>query len=162
LVNEENFDEFVDLASRVQTHNCEKARYRCHKRKKIPGNIAPEKTEWVCRFPKRPQSHSYGYQDIAVEHSAEAKAILVDCGLATVNGNDTTYHEALRSGKHVYPASKTEHFSPMNSKLFGFLRGSMNILICSTYFAARYLAKYAAGVEERTKLKFVAGGTEDE
>lgn len=154
-----DFESLIHTASRVQTHDCAKGKFRCMKRSRINGE-----GEWKCRFPQRPQSYAYGYEEIEVHHSPEALNILIETGLAgRIEGTeDVVYHELLRTGKHVYPAMKNEHFSPLNGPLFALLRGSMNLLICSTYFAARYLAKYAAGVEERSKLSFTASAATNE
>ena len=46
-------------------------------------------------------------------------------------------------------------FSPVSPILFVLLKGSMNLLLCDRIVSAAYLAKYAAGTEERATLEIM-------
>ena len=59
----------------------------------------------------------------------------------------------LRGGKHEYPASCDEHLSPFNTLLFLVSKSSQNLQLSDEYLSARYIAKYAAGIEERANAR---------
>ncbi|KAF4744372.1 hypothetical protein FOZ62_013971, partial [Perkinsus olseni] len=148
-----------ELAAQVHEHNCEKCGYRCNKKRNSDGKM-------VCRFPKRPQSFSYSTETIHVEHSKPALEILRGCGLAVVgilpsNRSGLVVTEELRARKHTYPAMMQEHFSPMCDWIFAAAKSSDNLQICSPTFTARYLAKYAAGEEERARVFLKASRTSE-
>ena len=54
-----------------------------------------------------------------------------------------------------------EHLSPMNISLFRLTKSSMNVQVSDRYLCARYIAKYAAGIEERATSKIVSANTDD-
>ncbi|KAF4753036.1 hypothetical protein FOZ62_011082, partial [Perkinsus olseni] len=139
-----------ELASVLHEHSCHKGGYRCCKKRDRDGNL-------ICRFPKRPASHIFSTKSIYVQHSNEALEILRQCGLAEMGlgpgGTEQLLPTAeLQAKKHMYPAHPDTRFSPMNDWIFAAARSSDNLQICSPAFTARYLAKYAAGEEERARV----------
>ncbi|KAF4647015.1 hypothetical protein FOL47_005225, partial [Perkinsus chesapeaki] len=158
----EDFEEacrLKELASVIHEHDCSKCGYRCHKKRDRDGKS-------ICRFSKRPTSHEYSTQSIHVQHSEEALKILQECGLATpgitpYGTEDLIPTDELAAKKHMYPADPNTRFSPMNEWIFAAARSSDNLQICSPAFTARYLAKYAAGEEERARVFLRAGKDEN-
>ena len=59
----------------------------------------------------------------------------------------------LQGGKFEYPASSDEHLSLFNPLLFVVTRSSQNLQLCDEYLSARYIAEYAAGIEERADAR---------
>ncbi|KAF4714116.1 hypothetical protein FOZ62_022488, partial [Perkinsus olseni] len=148
------------LASKLQEHSCEKAGYRCAKKRDSDGKL-------ICRFPQRPASEVYSTKTIYVEHSETALELLRDCNLAEEGtrpgGNPgLMVTEELRARKHMYPAQRSERLSPFNDWIFAAAKSSDNLQICSPTFTARYLAKYAAGEEERARVFLKCGRSENE
>ncbi|KAF4741263.1 hypothetical protein FOZ63_029320, partial [Perkinsus olseni] len=148
------------LASKLQEHSCEKAGYRCAKKRDSDGKL-------ICRFPQRPASEVYSTKTIYVEHSDTALQLLRDCNLAEEGtrpgGNPgLMVTEELRARKHMYPAQRSERLSPFNDWIFAAAKSSDNLQICSPTFTARYLAKYAAGEEERARVFLKCGRSENE
>ena len=68
--------------------------------------------------------------------------------------------DELRGGKHHYPSEKATHFSTTNALIFALVRSSTNLQICDVYMRARYLAKYAAGIEERSTVNLYRSSTD--
>ena len=129
----------------VQTHSCEKAGFRCHKVTKEDGST-------ICRVPRYPFSSEYKWRKVPSCHSEEALEKLFFLDLAVPSqSRDNTYDitNLLQGGKHEYPASTNEHLSPFNTLLFLLTKSSQNLQLCDEYLSARYIAKYAAGIEER-------------
>lgn len=148
------------LASKLQEHSCEKAGYRCAKKRDSDGKL-------ICRFPQRPASEVYSTKTIYVEHSETALKLLRDCNLAEEGirpggSPGLMVTEELRTRKHMYPAQRSEHLSPFNDWIFAAAKSSDNLQICSPNFTARYLAKYAAGEEERARVFLKCGRSENE
>ena len=63
------------------------------------------------------------------------------------------------AGSFNYDDDGGELFSHVNAKFFAMVRGNMNCLLCDRVMSAAYLAKYAAGVEERATV--TVGGSTD-
>ena len=68
--------------------------------------------------------------------------------------------DELKAGQWFYPHNKYENLTPMSPHNFA-LTGSQNLLICDKYLSARYIAKYAAGVEEKAQVLISAASTEN-
>ena len=97
-----------------------------------------------------------------MNHSDEAFEILHKCGLAKQKKgfHDTlTVTEELQAGQWFYPSRKNENMTPMNPHLFALTGSQNNLLICDKYLSARYIAKYAAGAEEKARV-LISAGTE--
>ncbi|KAF4713292.1 hypothetical protein FOZ63_007666, partial [Perkinsus olseni] len=82
-------------------------------------------------------------------------------GILPSNRSGLVVTEELRARKHTYPAMMQEHFSPMCDWIFAAAKSSDNLQICSPTFTARYLAKYAAGEEERARVFLKASRTSE-
>ena len=138
-----------ELLMTVQTHSCEKAGFRCHK-------VVKENGESICRVPRYPFSNIYSWRRVPSCHSDEALEKLFYLDLAVPSSSkDNTFDicPSLQGGKYEYPASSDEHLSPFNVLLFALTKSSQNLQICDEYLSARYIAKYAAGVEERADAR---------
>ena len=149
LIRDDNVFDLWNLLMTVQTHSCEKAGFRCHKVVKNDG-------ESVCRVPKYPRSNVYSWRRVPSCHSDEALQKLFELDLAVPSTTrDNTYDvcSSLQGGKYEYPASSDEHLSPFNALLFVVTKSSQNLQICDEYLSARYIAKYAAGIEERSDAR---------
>ena len=133
----------------VQTHSCEKASFRCHKVIKNDG-------ESLCRVPRYPHSNVYSWRKVPSCHSDEALQKLFELDLAVPStSRDNTFDvcSSLQGGKYEYPSSTDEHLSPFNALPFVATKSSQNFQICNEYLSARYIAKYAAGIEERSDAR---------
>lgn len=155
LISEErDIIELQELASTIHEHNCSKAGYRCCKKRDRDGKS-------ICRFPRRPTSQGYSTKTFHVQHSKEALNILHDCGLAEIKEPfgvpELVPTEELTAKKHMYPSDEHTRFSPMNDWIFAAAKSSDNLQICTPTFTANYLAKYAAGEEERARIFLKAG-----
>ena len=142
-------------AVKIHYHSCAATNYRCHKR-------VDSKGKSFCRYPVYPPSMSYYHSEIDVNHSDEAFQILHKCGLAKEKEgfHDTlTVTEELQAGQWFYPSRKNENMTPMNPHLFALTGSQNNLLICDKYLSARYIAKYAAGAEEKARV-LISAGTE--
>ena len=149
LIDNDDVLNWLDQLMTVQTHSCEKANYRCHK-------VISENRTTHCRVPKYPQSHTYSWRKIPTFHSDEAleKLFYLDLAVRSQNRDDTyDVSSALQGGKFEYPASSDEHLSPFNTLLFVITKSSQNLQLCDEYLSARYIAKYAAGIEERADAR---------
>ena len=147
-----NCDQVFDLWTQlmtIQTHSCEKANYRCHKIVKDDGST-------ICRVPRYPHSNQYSWRKVPSSHSEEALQVLHYLDLATPSkSHDDTFDvsDSLQGGKFEYPASSDEHLSPFNPLIFVATMSSQNLQLCDEYLSARYIAKYAAGIEERADAR---------
>ena len=150
LISDENDLEYLmDLAHTVLSHDCEKSFYRCHKKTDSTGNF-------VCRFKIYQATEETFFEVIHRPHSEEVWEMLCSLDLASKRDSQQNCHEVsdkLTAGKFNYAADFNELFSPVNPLLFALLRGSMNCLLCDKIMSAAYLAKYAAGVEERATVE---------
>ena len=137
----------VDLFQKFQSHSCKKAKFRCHKK-------TTKLAESVCRVPKYPPANDFSYKPIDKHLSPETLSLLERLGLAKFDADicKTVLDPVLCGGKHHYPTDQNSHYSPTNARIFALVRSSTNLQICDTYMSARYLAKYAAGVEERSHV----------
>ena len=141
--------EILQKCMKVQSHSCEKGKFRCLKKIDINGGK-------VCRFPAQKQSHCHSYYSFNIDHSEEAHDILQQLGLS-VDDERFFYNrkvtEELESGKFTYAASKLEHVSPTSAKLFAITLSSCNVQRISRRMCERYLNKYAAGKEEHAVVR---------
>ena len=92
---------------KIQTHACERANNRCHKKISADGKS-------ICRVPSYPTSHTCSYREVRPKHTAEAFKLLQKLSLATdrsgvENGYDVC--PELRGGDFLYPADSGEHLS---------------------------------------------------
>ena len=155
-----NFNEAFHLykeAVRIHYHSCSATNFRCHKK-------TNEKGESFCRYPVYPTSMRYYHDEIDVNHSDDAFSILQKCGLAHPKEgcyNTLTVADELKAGQWFYPHNKNENITPMSPHLFALTESQNNLLICDKYLSARYIAKYAAGVEEKAQVLISAGSTEN-
>ena len=152
-------EEFVrnwELYESIQSHSCEKARWRCHKKTDKLGRS-------MCRVPKYTPSFEYGYEEVHHVFSHETKEILLKLGLAHIDPitNIIRISPALTGGKHSYPTDKGVTISPTSAIMFYLTKSSSNLQICDKYMSARYIAKYAAGIEERASMSIISTGDTD-
>ena len=149
---DDGFDKFKE-AVRIHYHSCSAVNFRCHKK-------TDEKGDTHCRYPIYPPSMEYFHSEIEVSHSDDTFSILEKCGLAkSKEGFVDTYTvtEDLKAGQWFYPSRKNENMTPMNPHLFLLTESQNNLLICDKYLSARYIAKYAAGMEEKARITLTAG-----
>ena len=147
--------ELGNLFQKYQSHNCRKGKNRCKKK-------TEHMEEPVCRVPKYPSSVDFSYKQITINFSTETWELLNRMNLCEIDENVLTYKvkDELRAGKYHYPANYNEHISPTNATFFALVQSSSNVQICDEYMSARYIAKYAAGVETRGFARTVAGKDE--
>ena len=145
----EKKNEIGKLFHKYQTHDCKKAQFRCHKKTDKIGRS-------ICRVPKYPRSFCYSYKKIFNDYSDETANLFLELGLAQIDETTSTLklNDILSGGKHQYPAEPYEHISPMNSEIFALVQSSINLQICDKVMSARYIAKYAAGIETRATANF--------
>ena len=142
-------------AIRVHYHSCAANGYRCHKK-------TDDSTESKCRRPRYQSGYQYFLEEIYVQHDEEAFKILEEVGLAykdPLRPGNYNVTEELRAGRWHYPNQKHESLSPISAHIFAFTRSQMNLLICDKYFQSRYLAKYAAGADDKGRVKATVSST---
>ena len=145
-------------AARMHFHSCPASNYRCHKK-------TNENGQSYCRYPVYPSSMEYYMAEVDVNHSDQAFDVLKLCQLAEEKKgfyNTMSVTEELKAGQWFYPSKKNQNVTPMNPHIFALTQSQNNILICDKYLSARYIAKYAAGVEEKAKVLISAGKRENE
>ena len=146
--SEQKIEELMQLARAVLTHNCEKTGFRCHKKRDANGDL-------VCSSKVYEPAQETFFRDIQRPHSEKFWELLTSVDLAEkLDCESCSYRTlpALQAGNFNYAADYNEHFSPVVPILFALLKGSMNCLLCDKIMSAAYLAKYAAGVEERASI----------
>ena len=67
----------------------------------------------------------------------------------------------LKAGQWLYPSQRNQNVTAMNSHIFVLTETQNNLLICEKYLSARYIAKYAAGVEEKANVLISAAKHEN-
>jgi hypothetical protein len=65
-------------------------------------------------------------------------------------------NKEFRAGRWEYPAEVVEHFVPTAPLLFVAFRGCTNVQFCDWKFQVSYLAKYAAGIDEKPQVTFTS------
>ena len=144
VIRKEDLPDLMDQLMKIQTHSCEKASFRCHKVTKADGSS-------ICRVPRYPFATRYSWRKVPSCHSEEALEKLhhLDLAVPSVTQHNTfEVRPVLQGGKFEYPASSDEHLSPFSPLIFAATRSSQNLQLCDEYLSARYIAKYAAGIEE--------------
>jgi hypothetical protein len=147
--SEQEIPIILNKASRILKHKCSA---RCKKRRR--------NDELVCRADNNarmnPTPTRHSVVTMNIRHSEQAEKLLVQMGLFQPNplvGNATPLHDLLVAKKHVPPARGCEGIiSPCNGRLFAAHKSSDNLKQVTTYFAARYLAKYVAGIDENNRV----------
>ena len=145
-------------AVKIHYHSCAATNFRCHKR-------TNENGQSFCRYPVYPTSAEYHLEEVDVNHSDETFHVLSLCQLAKekIGYVDTMcVTEELKAGQWFYPSQKNQNVTPMNPHLFVLTESQNNLLICDKYLSARYIAKYAAGAEEKANVSITAGKKENE
>ena len=143
----EQFIPMFSLASQLQSHSCVRAGSRCMKRRASDDSL-------ICRVPKHPPGLSYYFQEkegLYDEQTLERLQFL-DLGTLDPYTNKWTPLRAFRGGFWHYPAQPGEHFVPTVPLLFVALRSSSNVQLCDRKFQVAYLAKYAAGIDEKRQV----------
>ena len=105
----------------------------------------------------------FSYKQIPINYCEDTWELLHRMDLCEVDENTKKYRvkRELQAGKYHYPANYNEHISPTNAAFFALVQSSSNVQICDEYMSARYIAKYAAGVESRGYSKTIAGKDEN-
>ena len=109
-----------ELFALIQSHNCEKANYRCMKRKGVGSK------DLQCRVPNyslnRFDCSKYDFLELHPNHTEDVIELLVELNLCEKTERDGEvlykFHEKFRGGKHQYPAEIGEHCIPCNGYLF--------------------------------------------
>ena len=153
-LNDTDKQHLAHLFQTYQSHICEKAGHRCQKKTDDLGQP-------ICRVPKYPPSEDYSYKKLPMNLSFETLELMHELELMDVDEVTNSFEPIanLQSGKHHYPANYNEHISPTNADFFALVQSSSNVQICDGNAAARYVAKYAAGVESRGYVKVTAGSS---
>ena len=101
-----------------------------------------------------PAAMAISYKKTAPNYSPETWDLLHRLKLAEVDNNsEYKVVDLLLAGQHHYPAIYNEHLSPTNPALFALRESSSNVQKCDE-MAARYVAKYGAGLEGRAYTRF--------
>ena len=151
------FCSLQDLACKLQQHDCTKANERCKKRKAKDDTL-------ICRVPRHPPSfvHSFhAFTDLYSDTTYMQLAYLDLATLCSCQKHWVTGPE-FKAGMWHYPAQPDEHFVPTIPRLFLALRASTNVQVCDRKFQVSYLAKYAAGADEKRQVSFETTTQQDE
>ena len=144
-------------AVKIHYHSCAATNFRCHKR-------TDENGQSYCRYPVYPTSAKYHLEEVDVNHSDETFHVLSLCKLAEEKigfSNTMCVTDDLKAGQWLYPSQKSQNVTPMNPHMFVLTESQNNLLICDKYLSARYIAKYAAGVEEKANVSISAAKQEN-
>ena len=164
VINSQNdYNQWIDIVSCVNHHDCSKTQFRCMKATNAEG-------EKVCRYHKQPplpitSTNGSWFEPIVMPYPQEAYELLEEVGLATrlrdnVAQCDTwAVDECLSAGKWHYYARQDEFFLSSIPLLSAICRSSTNVDMCDKKFQVSYLVKYVAGKEEH-QLVNVAGTAE--
>ena len=136
--------QLYDECLQFHTHSCEKAKWRCMKRRDLEGNK-------ICRTPPYPPSHVHWLMPIHTQYPHEALKVLETLDLAErIPGTLFGLRPAgeLKCEKFMYAASKGEHIIPTCGVLFCLTRSSTNLLLTTERFACSYLSSYTSKTEE--------------
>jgi hypothetical protein len=146
IADEREAIHITNEATRILKHTCTA---RC---KKLMSN-----GQLTCRVDNNarmnpiPTRHST--VEVYIKHSEQAESLLEQMDLFQPNpliGMSTPLHPKLVAQKHFPDACRGEGIiSPCNGRLFVAHRSSDNLKRVTTYFAARYLAKYVASIDEQ-------------
>jgi hypothetical protein len=146
VANEQEITSILDDAARILKHKCSE---RCKKRKSGDGEL-------ICRADDNtkmnPTPTRHSVVQIFIKHSDQAENVLQQMDLFQFNplvGMSMPLHPLLVAKKHFPPARGCEGIiSPYDGRLFAAHRSNDNLKQVTTYFTARYLAKYVAGIDE--------------
>jgi hypothetical protein len=152
-----DYGKLQDHASTLQQHSCYNAGARCMKRKAKDDTL-------LCRVPKHPSSFLYTFQDHGTLYPEETYHNLQYLDLATPCPCGRHWHTGVefRAGMWHYPAQPDEHFVPTVPRLFVAMKSSTNVQVCDRKFQVSYLAKYAAGMDEKRDVSLIKTKTPDE
>ncbi|KAF4651135.1 hypothetical protein FOZ61_010750, partial [Perkinsus olseni] len=138
---------------KIQSHSCERADFRCHKRRKVVVDEENNEERIVseCRVPHYRPAYNDSFDVMNAPHSAEALQLLLRLGLGRrlAGTGEIVVGEELIAGRHQYSSDLGTHISPTIPRLFLSTRSSSNTQVCDKYFNSRYLSKYLCGAEER-------------
>ena len=142
-----------ELCVALHTHDCEKSKFRCMKRKDAQGNK-------ICRTPPFPESHANWKMSLIRYYPEAALKILHELGLAEYVDRDAQWLQPssiLKSEKHMYAATKGEHFVATNAHLFLLTLSSTNLLATDPQMSCSYLTYYSSKVEEHADANIMSG-----
>jgi DNA replication protein DnaC len=156
-INDSNYSHIQELAEQFLTHTCSK---RCMKRKGANGDLR-------CRVSNNglesPKPFDHVIVDVNVDHTEAASEILTSIGLMERSETQgfVPITPALQGHKH-YPPSRAADgkFSPCNYRLFAATKSNQNLIYVTGWFAARYVAKYSAKIDESNRV-YVGAGQEE-
>jgi predicted GIY-YIG superfamily endonuclease len=145
-------NEIKEAGRHILKHSCSD---RCKRRTGVG------KDETVCRTAssicENPNWCEHSLKELHVCHDQEAAGVLRDIDLLVPDNDGCCFKindlskdaECLRAVKHFPPINPVEGvISPCNGRLFAATLSSQNLQLCTGYLASRYLAKYAAGIDE--------------
>ena len=153
IYSKKELHEAYDLCIRVHSHDCEKSKFKCLKRKDAAGNK-------ICRTPPFPQSHSNWKMTLIRSYPQSALVLLKDIGLAECDPSNPDWLKpcgVLHSEKHMYAATKGEHLVATSSHIFLLTRSSTNLLATDPQMSCSYLTYYATKLEEHADASITAG-----
>jgi hypothetical protein len=141
--NESEFARLRNLANQLQTHSCTNAAGRCQKRA-ADGSM-------ICRVQKHPASFTCTFDEKEDLYDAETMDRLQYLDLGETDPLTQKWKPAreYRGGRWRYPAQPDEHFVPTAGLLFTALQACTNLQYCDRKFQLAYVAKYAAGYDEK-------------
>jgi predicted GIY-YIG superfamily endonuclease len=144
----EDFIKLYSLAYQLQTHDCAKAGSRCLKRS--------ADDSLICRVQRHPASFSYHFNESEALYDEETLQRLEYLDLGAVDPITQRWRPSkeFRAGRWNYPAQPHEHFVPTVPRLFLALQACTNVQLCDRKFQVSYLAKYAAGIDEKRRVSF--------
>jgi len=116
---------------------------------------------------RSPHPTRHCIEEVFVRHNEQVEKLLMKLDLFETNeqiGMPTPVHPALRATKQYPPACGAEGIiSPCNGRLFAWHGSSDNIQwVTGSYFSSKYLAKYAASINEHNRIIVGAGNHPDE
>jgi predicted GIY-YIG superfamily endonuclease len=147
----EDFVKLHTLAYQLQTHDCQKAGSRCLKRS--------ADDSLICRVQRHPASFAYHFNESESLYDEDTLQRLQYLDLGAVDPISHIWRPSkeFRAGRWNYPAQPHEHFVPTVPRLFVAMKACTNVQFCDRKFQVSYLAKYAAGIDEKRHVSFTPG-----
>ncbi|XP_047738244.1 uncharacterized protein LOC125177549 [Hyalella azteca] len=160
-----DFVELVNLADRLTQHNCSKSGFKCMK-------ITSKDGSKRCRVPRYLSSAEPKYLEHTHMYDVDTQERLMKLGLGkrryppeldhlTELHNDVVVEPTLVGGRYNYAGEPGVRRVPSNGRIFAMLRSMVNVQVCDLKFTTSYLAKYAAGADEKREVVITSSGDDD-
>ncbi|KAA0200761.1 hypothetical protein HAZT_HAZT011898 [Hyalella azteca] len=123
---------------------------------------------FACRVPRH-EAHNPGYfKESEFIFDDETKERLFKLGLGDKHPSpfesgdreEITLVDELRGGRYIYSTDPEYIRVPSNGRLFAAFKSMVNVQLCDRRFQTSYLAKYAAGADEK-RLAFIKSRSEN-